>query len=283
MVRVESLKGVVRLFYNLLKSDRDVVIGIGGFTGEGKSTLNFALMKEYYELQGQTWDFKLMTWSRKELMLWIDGDKKKEVDPKTGLRPGQLPEYSGVVADELFKMFYRRNWFEDGQIDAIATFNMCRDRHLLVAGNIPNFWDLDTSFTSRVRFYIYVPERGRAWLFEQENNPFGKDPWNVQDNRKVFRKKKNPYTLSNFVCEFHFPDLTDKDKKVYLNIRNIKRLRAIDEDKPERAERYRNVKAQRDELIRLVFKINAKLKNKDLADVTGMSSEAIRLIRIKAL
>ncbi len=79
---------------------------------------------------------------------------------------------------------------------------MCRDRHLLIGGNIPNFWDLDTAFNSRIRFYVYIPNRGVAWVFEQENNPFSNDVWNRSKNEKGFRKYKNPYLLPNFYVKY---------------------------------------------------------------------------------
>lgn len=274
----EDFKEFVKVCDELLKSDRDLVLGVAGFTGEGKTTFLVDLMKEYCKLKGVPWTFNLITWSRKELMKWIDGEKNTLPGPD-GLKPGQLPEYSGIIADELFKMFYRRNWYEERQIDSIATFKMCRDRHLLVGGNVPNFWELDTSFRSQIRFYVYIPERGRAWVFEQENNPFSPDPWNVQENRKLFRKKRNPYKCTNFICELTFKDLTREEKEVYLNIRKEKRLIAINESQGERQERYSDIKRQRDELIKLAFNLSNKLTNRDIKDLIGLSQTAVSMIR----
>ena len=169
---LETIEGFAKLIHEVVQSDRDVNCGVAGFTGEGKSTFSTLLQKEYAKVSGTHWDFDRMTWSRKELIEWIDGKKKSKKDPKTGLREGQLPEYSAILPDELFGMFYRRKWFEEDQIDAIATFNMCRDRHLFLCGNVPNFWELDGGFINRIRFYVYVPQRGIAWVFTQENNPF---------------------------------------------------------------------------------------------------------------
>lgn len=277
---IESLEGFAKLIHELLRSDRDVNLGIGGMTGEGKTTFTMALAKEYSKVSGVPWSMKKnMTWSRKEVMTWIDGEKKSSRDSKTGLKAGQLQEYSMILADELFQMFYRRNWYEQGQIDAISTFNMCRDRHLLVAGNIPNFWELDGSFTSRIRFYVYIPKRGTAWVFEQENNPFCNDKWNTQENKKMFRKKKNPYSCPNFVCEIKYPDMGSKEKKEYLKIRAEKRVKSIDDNRPEKVERYSSIKTQRDALIRLMFKENKNLKLKDLADLLDLSVTAVRYIK----
>jgi hypothetical protein len=269
--------------YQLLKSDRDVVLGVGGFTGEGKSTFLIQLLKAYNEILGQAWDYSLMTWSRKELLKWIDGKPGSHKD-KWGLKEGQLTEYSGVIADELFNMFYRRNWYDNQQIDAIATFNMCRDRHLLVAGNVPNFWDLDAAFTTRVRFYAYIVKRGVAWVFQQENNPFSKDAWNTQENRKLFRKHKNPYKCPNFLFEIRFNDLSQEEKETYKVLRNDKRLEAIKENTQERAEKYSAIKAKRDAWLKIALSLNRQMpkdkrsSHKDFAELTGDSAAIISLI-----
>lgn len=273
---IETLDGFAKIIHRLLNSDRDVNIGVAGFTGEGKTTFISQLLKNYSKISGTYWGFDRMTWSRKELMKWIDGEKKSKA--KKGLKEGQLPEYSSILADELFPMFYRRNWYEEEQIDAIKTFNMCRDRHLLLAGGIPNFWELDGGFINRIRFYVYVPKRGIAWVFQQENNPFCNDNWNVLENKKRFRKKKNPYNISNFICEIRFPDWSPKEKKEYYKIRAVKRVAAIDQNKSEKTERYTSIKAQRDELIRLVINKIEGITHKDIAEVLGISKAAVSMI-----
>ena len=285
---VKKLNDFALLLNKLLLSDRDVNLGISGFTGEGKSTFLIQLFKEYCKLKGIKWDYNYMTWSRKELLTWVDGKKNKE-----GVIEGQLPEYSPIALDELFLLFYKRNWYDEGQIDSIATLNMCRDRHLLIGGNVPNFWDLDGAFTSRIRFYIYIVGRGVAWVFEQENNPFSQDAWNKTLNKKLFRKMGNPYGLPNFLMEIHYPDLSPQEKKKYLSIRNKKRVMAIDQSKDKKQEQYRDIKKQRDILIKLLLELNKdiikdkdvakrlginKLSVKDLSDLLGISQSIIRMI-----
>jgi len=268
---IEKIEDFAGLIFNLLKSDRDVNIAVGGFTGEGKSTFATQLCKNYAKKAETYWGFDRMTWSRKEVMTWINGDKKGD---------GQLDEYSIILPDELFSMFYRRNWYDEEQIDGIATFNMCRDRHIMLCGNVPNFWDLDSAFTSRIRFYVYIPKRGIAWVFQQENNPFSNDNWNVQENKKLFRKHNNPFKCKNFVCEIHYNDWNSSEKAKYYKIRNSKRLKAIDQNKSEKQERYSAIKKQRDDLIKITKKpIKKGLSNKEVSDIIGMSREAVRLIR----
>lgn len=218
---VHSVTDFAQLIRSVLKSDRDVNLACGGFTGVGKSTFTAKVQKEYSRLNNMHWDFNRMTWDRQELMRWIDGEGED--------KKGQLQEYSAILVDELFLLFYNRNWYDREQIDSISVFNMCRDRHLFIAGNVPNFWEIDGAFRERIRFYAYLPRRGVAWIFEQENNPFSKDPWNVLENQKVFRRDKSPYRCSNFLFEIHFEDFDVDEKERYLQIRNEKRVEAVDD------------------------------------------------------
>lgn len=272
--KIETPESFARILYDLNKSDRYSFTGIGGFPGEGKSVLLIHIQKGYSKIAGLPWTFKdNMTWDRDELMSWIDGDKKGK---------GRKPEYSAIDADELISMFFKRNWFEDKQKGGIEILNKCRDRHLLVGGNVPNFWDLDGSIQSLIRFYIYCPRgRGIAWVFEQEDNPFSKDPWNVSENLKAFRKNGNPYKCANYVCTIKFPDLNPEEKKEYYAIRNTKRKNTENQNKKEKFEKYGKIKKQRDIMVREIFKLNPNLTNVDVADMleNSISKEAIRLIR----
>lgn len=169
MVLSSSLKDFAKLILDLLKADRDVNLGVGGFTGEGKSTFLIGLQQEYSKQAGHEWSFEEnCTWRRNEFVGWVNGDIKAKIKRKK--------KYSAILLDELFSMFYRRNWHNDRQKEAISLLNMCRDRRLLIGGNVPLFWDLDGGFISRVRYYVYIPYRGVAWVFQQENNPFSSDP-----------------------------------------------------------------------------------------------------------
>lgn len=267
MTTIASLDGFALVIHDLLKSDRDVVIGVGGFTGEGKSTFLTILQKTYARVSNTPWSFSNMTWDRKELLAWIDG--------KGNTREDQKPEYTAIAADELISMFYRRNWYEDDQKGAIELFNKCRDRHLFIGGNIPNFWELDNGFTNRIRFYVYIPRRGTAWIFEQENNPFTSDPWNAMDNRKVYRKHKNPYKCKNFICEIEFPDWSPDEKEQYYEIRNKKRLNTENQNQRQKVEKYKHLKRQRDEGLRWVAEEHPELTQKKIGEIFGGMSRPL--------
>lgn len=268
MALKSSLEEFAKLIHTLLKADRDVNIGVGGFTGEGKSTFLIGLEEEYSKIAKIDWNFEEnCTWSRKEFVGWVNGDKKGKIKRKK--------EYTAILLDELFTMFYRRNWHNDKQKEAIALLNMCRDRHLLVGGNVPLFWDLDGGFISRVRYYVYIPYRGTAWVFQQENNPFSSDPWNVLENKKNFRKNKGkPYRLPNFVSEISYPDLTPKQKSDYLKIRNTKRVQAQEDVKKEQIERYTAIKQDRDNLIR-ALNLKHKVDQKTIKEYCSLKKSQI--------
>jgi len=261
MTKLENIRQVAKTIHEALHSDRDVNVAFGGMTGEGKTTCMWALYKAYCHVTGKEIDMNCMTWNRDEMLKWVDGDKE-------GV--GRLPEYSSIIADELISMFYKRNWYEDEQKAAIELFNKCRDRHLLIMGAVPNFWDLDSGMLSRFRFYVYIPYRGVAWVFQQENNPFAADQWNITDNRKVFRKQRVPYRCPNFLFEFRFDDFTKDEKKQYLQLRNTKRRDTENQNKKPKEEKYRNIKSQRDESIRMAYE-TGKYTHKQISERVGIA------------
>jgi hypothetical protein len=267
---INTIKEFAQKVYDILKSNRDVVTGTAGMTGEGKSVFATQFTKAYCEVAKIPFSFDMMTWERKEMMRWIDGEGES--------KEGQKPEYSAIIPDELIGMFYGRSWYEDAQKESIKTFNSCRDRHLFVVGNVPNFWELDGGFRSRVRFYVFIPERGKAWVFQQENNPFTKDVWNVTENCKLFRKKGNPYSSKNFLCEIHYDDMTPDEAVLYSDIRNTKRIHMNDESK-EKQERYTTVRRQRDLAIKGLIVANPELTQREIADMLGVSEGLISMIK----
>ena len=272
-----TIKEFANLICDLLYSDNYCLVALGGFTGKGKSTLSIHLQQEVSNIMNKPWSFKEnCTWSRKEFLIWVQGKGKTSLSKEDKLiEARKKPEYTSILPDELFSMFYKRNWNQDSQKEAIGLLNMCRDRHLFIAGNVPNFWDLDGGFLSRVMYYVYLPTRGRAWIFEQEENPFSPDPWNVSENRKAFRKnRRTPYKLPNFVAELNFPDLGPDEKEKYLQIRNTKRVQAQEDIKKEKVESFSKIKQDRDNLIR-ALNLKHKISQKDIASYCSLKKSQV--------
>lgn len=221
-----SVRDFAELIHKIVKSDRGVNLAVSGETGEGKSTFLIQLQQEYSKIANMHWDFDHVTWERKELLRWIDG----EGDDKEG----QKPEYSALLADELITMFFSQDWYETEQKDAVKILNMCRDRHLFIGGNTPNFFDLTSKIRDRFRFYVFVPERGTAWVLVPEKNPFTKDRWNTRENMKIVRRygvTKSP----NYAFTVNFGPLSEEDEKKYLSIRNKKRIQAVKDENGDNA------------------------------------------------
>lgn len=204
----EDLQNFASIAVKIQKTDRWVLLGIDGEQGEGKSCFLDKLCGYCARLNKTPFSLQHnMTYSRKELKKWIDGDK----DGK-----GRKPEYSIIEADEIISMFFKRNWYDSDQIDGIELLNKCRDRHLIVGGNIPNFWDLDSAIYSLITFWVHIHDRGTAWVFQKDRNPFAVDKWHRRENEKLFRKYHHPYKCVNFVCEIKFDDWSKEDKKEIL-------------------------------------------------------------------
>lgn len=223
---VHSVEEFAEMISTILHSDRGVNLACSGETGEGKSTFLIQLQKAYCKVAGIEWSYDRLTWDRDELRVFIDGDGEE--------KKGQLPEYSNVLADEMINMFFSQEWHDPEQQDMIKVLNQCRDRHLFFGGNNPSFFDLNPKVRERFSFFAFVFERGKAWIFVPEKNPFTKDKWNANDNIKSFRKFKHPYNSHNYAFEVHYDDLDDVEKAEYLAIRNTKRVDSMDKTREKR-------------------------------------------------
>lgn len=252
------------LIGDIVESDREAVIVVDGFKGEGKSALmNFTAVAVANHLGTPFTLHDNMTWLRSELKQWIDpGEKQKQ-------------ELSAVIADELISMFYGREWFDAEQNDAIKLLNMCRDRHLAIFGAVPNFWELDKNFRNLVRFWIHIDTRSVAWMFEQTKNPGSRDKWCQRNIEKTYDKYGKPNRAKNFVCSITWPDWTPEQKKDYYAVRAIKRIGV--EDQRKKPETYKKIKDQRNSMIR--YMANHKIvKIKQLAEIVGLTaSETSRI------
>ena len=211
MVTIKSISGTVKAFQ---QSDRDFIIAISGYRGEGKSTLSVLL-----GVENGKFDFeKNILYSRKKAMEKI----------------GSL-EHSTLVVDEAINILYRRDFMKGEQKELIKLMNMCRDRHLCLIFNIPNVWNLDKDILqTMVRMWIHVDKRGLAYCFVPDNNPFSADKWHRKLNEKLMKKwdsskvglKKSP----NFDGILRFKDLDEEQKLLYIKIKMSKRIEAENED-----------------------------------------------------
>lgn len=253
----------------ILKTDRWVFLVCTGEMGSGKSCFTTKAGKLVSKNTGTSFSFRNnVTFLRKELQKWLDG----EGEAKTGRKP----EFSSIIPDELISMFFKRNWYDVSQIDGIELLNKCRDRHQFIAGNIPSFWDLDSALFSIVTFWVHIPVRGVAWVFEPDVNPFVKDKWHMKENEKLFSKYGNPYKCKNFLYEIYFDDWSPQEKVEYYEMRNVKRLNT--EGQRTNVEKYGFIKSQRDNLISWVLNKDF-MSVGDMAKLVGLSEAHLKDIK----
>lgn len=272
-VTTATVREFAKLLYDMALSNRDNLLCISGFTGEGKSCFAYQLCKEYGKISGLGWDINNITWGRKEFMSWVDGE-----DPAKKNFKGRKKMYSAILFDELISAFNSKTWFVEEQKRAVSMLNTCRDRRLLIAGNVPRMWDLENGFTSRVRYMVYIPIRATAWVFQQENNPFNKDPWNQSYNTKKFRHgKMTPFKLPNFLFEIKYPDWDKEEEDAYTIIRNDKRIMAQQDIKKDAPERYTKIKKQRDNTIKAMHLVY-NIPQKEITKHTGIKKSQVNRI-----
>lgn len=237
---------------DILKTDRYIMIVCDGEMGEGKSCFTSQLARKVAQITKTPFNYQdNITFLRSELKTWVDGDDKGE---------NKKPEYSSVLADELISMFFKRNWYDSDQIDGIELLNKCRDRHLFVCGNIPNFWDLDSAIYPLITFWVHIHERGLAWVSMKDRNPYITDKWHRLENSKSFSKFGVPYKCRGFICEIKFDDWNDADREEYYNVRNTKRVNTEGQRTEKISRRGKRAVEQRNSLIRFMIQEGYKAK-----------------------
>lgn len=223
-MKVGSLAGKIR---KSTKQNRDCVVVISGETGVGKSTLGYQLLKKYLRLKPDVniehIFEKHFVYTRASLVEKIKTFKKGSI----------------IVIDEAINALFRRDFMKGKQKELIKLLNMCRDRNLVLIFNIPNFWDLDTTIRDfRIRLWIYVDERGMAYVFAPDRNPFVKDPWHTKENEKKLRKWRDgihPKISPNYVVDLTFDNFSPGHELIYEMVRDRKKKSAeVDEEEEEK-------------------------------------------------
>lgn len=210
------------------KSERDVVRFFTGLRGNGKSTL--AMKIHLRNPKFKPWQH--IVYSRNDLMGIMEGNTRQP-----------------VLDDEAIRTGFSRNFFDSDQKTLIQVFNMYRDNFNIYEGCIPTFLDLDTNLRGLATMWVHVPYRGIAVVNSPLNNPYLKDQWDTDNNRKkimtyIGEHLKNSnfaipwHKLSTFAGYIYFNPLTPVQEALYKEIKKVKRKAVYDsemgnQDKPE--------------------------------------------------
>lgn len=211
-----TIKELALFIMDILETDRDAVLIITGDTGEGKSVFLWELSKTLSVQTGVPFDPTVnLVYEREEFNRLIDS----------------LPEQSIIGVDEAVGLFYSRDYHDDEQIALLKKLDRIRYRHLVTAFLIPSISHIDTHIrNARVRLWVHVDTRkgkgkdgyAHAFLFKKEKNPFNADPWNMNENRKLFAKgriDKSP----NYMGELIFYDMPSIEAGIYQDVKDTKR------------------------------------------------------------
>jgi len=267
-MKTATIQDLAEQCHKIVKSDRYILTVISGDTGEGKSCIAAQIAKAISACNQLPFRYQdNMTYLRSELMEWVDGKGEK--------KEGQKPEGTVIIADELISMFFKRNFYDEGQIQGIELLNKCRDRHLVIIGNVPSFWDLDSAMYGHITFWIHVETRGLCHVFMKDRNPFETDKWHRKENLKLWAKYKSPWKCRGYLFSMKFKDWSPQDKQAYYDVRNKKRVGTEGQGK----EKYRKIKDQRDRLIRYCYEKRTGNK-KEIAIVAGV--DPTHVVRVTA-
>lgn len=210
-------------FLSRVKKDKDVALGISGYEGDGKSVLACQIVIDVLRQLGHDDEYILENFN--EYMIYAPN--KDEMFKKI-TRP---EKYAPINSDEATKALYKLNWASNSQKFLNMLFQLCRKENKINILCIPRFSDLNEYFRNhRIMFWVHILETGTACLMIRDWSPFSKDPWHLDENKKIIdiaRKKRQvgDFTLEEkialmkktrgFVGIVKWDDLTTKFKNVY--------------------------------------------------------------------
>lgn len=229
---LSTIEKFVELIVDVQDSNRDAMIIISGDTGEGKSVLNWWIMRVHAKKRGLFFNpVQSLIFDRDEFNFAID----------------EVPETSAIGVDEAVGLFYSRDYHDDEQIVLLKKLDRIRYRRLLLTLLIPNMFHIDKHIRdSRVRYWIHIDMRkgtgqdgyAHCYIFEKERNPFNPDPWNLAYNRKLFTKGKIDKS-PNYLGEITFKDIPQAEYAIYQKVKDLKRRIAESKEWRKAVERKR--------------------------------------------
>ncbi len=261
-----DVKGFIEYLHTMQHGRYYPLVCIDGPKGGGKSVLSIQIGEANSEKNGKEFDLKnSVTWEDREAIEWVDGKKNRK------------QKYTTFIIEEIQNMMRNRHWQDENQIKLINTFDTCRDRALCIITNTPHFFSVDKQFRQAVNIWIRVIRRkpALAEIYEQSENPFSMDPWERQKNYKNWKLGGN-HGINELMGYLTWKDLSPEQEKIYMELRNTKRLKASE----QRIKRDEVITRDKEKLYRLihymVYKLNMKYKT--VADECGYTPERVAQI-----
>lgn len=219
-----SISEIKEIIVGRQKNEFDSNIAVSGDRGNGKSTM---INKLFYRFKNfEPWKHQVYT--REKVISLL-----------------KYSQYSLCWDDEAINTGYKRNFQEKGQQELIKILTAYRDNFNVFASAIPNFFSLDKDLRDLYFLHIHVIERGIAVLhMPLQGRLYSQDRWDAKYNATIEsswskRMQKDtdfrpPYhKLTTFKGYLFFNDATEQQKKLYKEIKRVKRNESFltDEEK----------------------------------------------------
>ena len=226
----KNIKLLAREIRKRLELEYDVVIGITGYPGYGKSTLAIllsALVDKRYDLSKN--------------ICFIPTSNQIEKTYKS------LPQRSVMHIDEASRGLHKHKWQDRVQQKLNELFDTERENHYLCTLLLmPRFQNFAENFRNfRINIWVNIVERGIAIVYKRDEDKDCKDPWHIDENykdktKKLWKKQKvyersvsDIVTVesktSNYWFYFQFPDIPSEISQEYRNLKADSRIIVDDE------------------------------------------------------
>jgi len=213
-----TIKDIVDILVSRQENEFDGNIAVSGDRGNGKSTL---INKIFYR-------FKI-----------FDPWKHQVYNGNDVIHLLKSQTFGLCWDDEAINSGYKRNWQNKTQQELIKILTAYRDNYNIYASAIPNFFTLDKDLRDLYFIHLHIIERGIAVVhMPLQGRLYSQDRWDAKHNAKVEeswskRMAKDPnfkpayHKLSTFRGYLFFGDVTEKQKKLYKQIKRDKRADAF--------------------------------------------------------
>lgn len=222
-----SLKKFCKMMRRRLRKDWDAVIGIEGpDPGVGKTCLNISLG---YGIDPES--FNLAT-----NVFYLSGSLSAASHTIEKQFNG-LNKYSYFAIDEGEDALYKLQWFNVLQQSLNLLYMKERKQNKATGICIPRFMDFNEMFRNyRIKYRIYVIDRGIAVAYLRDSDKDVMDPWHVRENeiikKKFFRGKpiaertvqdrlEAERRTLNYWFDFTFNDLPAEVWEEYRRVRAL--------------------------------------------------------------
>lgn len=223
-----TIKEIVKILKDRRANEFDGNIAVSGDRGNGKSTV---INKLYYRFKGfDPW--KHQVYNREDVIALLKYQK-----------------FGLCWDDEAINSGYKRDFQDKGQQELIKILTAYRDNYNIFASAIPNFFSLDKDLRDLYFIHLHVIERGIAVVhMPLQGRLYSQDRWDAKYNAKIEgswskRMQKDPnfrppyHKLTTFRGYLFFGDVTERQKKLYKEIKSYKRNESFLTEQEKNGER----------------------------------------------